>query len=92
MAKAGKTKNQLADQTAAGLASDRRCHQFLDYQGSGFEVDCERLHRSRCVWGEHTQAATSAELFDVTLKQSFGAIRTEAVREVSFRVLVDIGF
>ena len=36
--------------------------------------------------------APSAELFDVPLKQSFGAVRAEAVRKISFRVLVDIGF
>jgi len=36
--------------------------------------------------------APSAELFDVPLEQPFGAIRAEAVRKISFRVLVDIGF
>ena len=36
--------------------------------------------------------APSAELFDVPLEQPFGTIRAEAVRKISFRVLVDIGF
>ena len=34
----------------------------------------------------------SAELFNVASEQLFSAIRTESVREISFRVLVDIGF
>ena len=43
--------------------------------------------------GSHSNAiAPSAELFDVPLEQSFGAIRAEAVRKVSFRVLVDVSF
>ena len=42
--------------------------------------------------GGRVTIAPSAELFDVPLEQPFGTIRAEAVRKISFRVLVDIGF
>ncbi len=107
MGKAGKTKNQLADQTvvtwhpideactnsgrtggASWIAADatRRSHNESD-------LPRRKLVALRWTIGSGVgRRLHLAELFDVALEQSFGAIRAEAVGKISFRVQVDIGF